>query len=339
MRVIPVGGDPKAVLEEIQRVWPHLRKNPIQVVTPTSPEETPPSPKETPKNESGSPGPPGNPGESGTASAPADGKETTSPESLPPVVVMLGEESITVASDDPEALDQFAALIHTIVNRGSYSDRYFSIFPIKNTSATAIAEKLREFFRTSSSARASSSSRSSSYRRSPGDEQTNGRTARGVSRVTIVPDERLNMIMVQGSRTDRAKIESLLKVLDTDEVPPTLEARKPKLIPIKNMEAARVAKMLQNVFQSRLAASGGTLGSASAGQRPQLTVDELTNSLIVTAPAPLIDDITELALSLDRSVDEDPARSIRFILLKRTSTARVQEALDAILNRGTPAKP
>ena len=216
-------------------------------------------------------------------------------------------------------------MIQTIGNRSSYSDRYFSIFPIKYTNATAIAETLREFFRTSASARASS------YRRSLGDEQTTDRTARNFSRVTIVPDERLNMIMVQGSRTDRAKVESLLKVLDTDEVPPTLDARKPKLIRIENMEATRLAQMLGEVFQSRLSASAGTSAAASSRQRPQLTVDKLSNSLIVTAPAPLIDDITELALSLDRSAGEEPARGIRFILLKKASTARVQEALDAIL--------
>ena len=60
MRTIPLGhGDADATVDEIQRMWPQLRKNPLQVVPPSSavspllrqpngkkslPEEPPPRP-------------------------------------------------------------------------------------------------------------------------------------------------------------------------------------------------------------------------------------------------------------------------------------------------------
>jgi len=259
-------------------------------------------------------------------------------------VVVLGDGSITATSDDPEALDQFEALVQALLNRAGYSDRYFSIFPVRHTSAAGVAQTLQEFFRASSPRSPSSARYSSSDRRYSDrpidryDDRYGVQTSRDVERVVIVPDERLNTLLVQGSRTDRAKVASLLKILDTDDVPPTLPAHKPKVIPIENMEAGRIAETLGQVFQSRLAGSGRSSPSGAPRTAAHLVVDELTNSLIVTAPAPLSDDVIEFALSLDQSAGEAPARNIKFIQLKRASTARVQEALGAVLNRSVPVR-
>jgi len=364
LRVIPFEGDARALVEEIQKVWPHLRKNPIRVTTPTPtterPSETPskkngPTTPKSPKAPTPDPtGAPGDKGEPGTGATPREAPpktdrpdhapsadQQTSPandgsqepdESLPPVVVMFGEGSVTIASEDPEALDQFESLLRTLSSRVGYADRYYSIFKVKHVSATEIAGTLTELFRSS----IAPTDRAGRWQQGPGFRTTAAGRDRTTSRIVIVPNERLNTILVQGSRMDRAKIERLLKVLDTAEVPATLAAKKPRLIPIKNARASRIEQLLRQVFQARLAPAAGASRTVSTASRsvPLLTVDEPTNTLIVVAPAPLIDDITELATALDENFGNEPARSVKIISLKKASAARVQSALDAII-KGT----
>jgi len=335
LRVIPIQGDPKALLEELRRVWPQLRGNPIQVQE-QSPESLP-----TKTNADGANGPGGPAGP--TDSVPIDPIPTTdepqetAEDVLPPIVIMLGEASITAASEDPAALDQFEALLQSLAGRTGIVGRYFSIFKIEHTGAVEIAATLTALFRTNAigSSAAYGSSRSpygSSYRTT------------STSRLVIVPDERLNTILVQGSRPDRAKVEDLLEVLD---VPGGL-ANKPRFIRIENTDASRVEKVVREMFASRLSSSSSSTSSSRSGTtlsriRPQLTVDELSNSLIVMAPSPLVEDIEEFAKSIDESAAEEPARGVRIISLKKANADRVEQVLGAILGRGaagtTPRRP
>jgi len=58
----------------------------------------------------------------------------------------------------------------------------------------------------------------------------------------------------------------------------------------------------------------------------------LTNSLVVMATSPLLEEIIELANTLDERAGESPARQIKIIPLKKASASRVEEALQRILN-------
>ncbi|MEE8451324.1 MAG: secretin N-terminal domain-containing protein [Thermoguttaceae bacterium] len=321
LRVIPIQGDPKALLEELRRIWPQLRGNPIQVQQKDPESTSPESSVQEKPNVEGPNGPDGPVGQSGSETP----QEETGEEALPPIVVMLGEASITAASEDPAALDQFEALLHSLAGRTGIVGRYFSIFKIEHTGAAEIAATLTALFRTSST----ESNGSSRYQPYGGSYR-----AADTNRVVIVPDERLNTILVQGSRSNRAKVEDLLEVLD---VPGGL-ANKPQFIRIENTDASRVAAVVREMFASRLASSSSTSTSRSGTTlsriRPQLIVDELSNSLIVMAPSPLVDDIKEFAQSLDESAAEEPARGIRIISLKKAGADRVEEVLGAILGRG-----
>jgi hypothetical protein len=150
--------------------------------------------------------------------------------------------------------------------------------------------------------------------------------------LVIVPDERLNTIFVQGSRSDRTLIESLIQMLDTDEVPETSAARKPKMIPIQNARASEVEQTIRGVFSGQLASGGSrTEGAAFA---PRLAVDETTNTLIVTAPAPLINEITELAETLDKKAGDNPAERLKIIRLKKANATRMEDAINSIMRGG-----
>lgn len=153
------------------------------------------------------------------------------PEPVAPVLVVLGDGSITVASEDPAALDQFESLLRSMMQRTGYAGRDFSIYTIQNANAVRVAATLTELFR------AGYSTRTSSY-------SSSRRTA---NRVVIVPDERLNTILVKGSRADRAKIESLLKILDTAEI-----SRGLKIIPLKKTNAERMKRVLDMILEDEV---------------------------------------------------------------------------------------
>jgi type II secretory pathway component GspD/PulD (secretin) len=233
------------------------------------------------------------------------------------VLIVPGDGTITIASEDPAALDQLESLLATLSERLGYAGRDFSIYPIRNAGAASVAATLSQLFRPQQRTDASSTYYPRTYRR----------------RVVIVPDERLNTILVQGSRADRSKIESLLKILDTDQVPDTPEAHKPKLIPIKNTTASRIEQVIREMFRSRLGSRGASATGSSVPSwlSSEVTVDEVTNSLVIRAPAPLIDDITQLAEQLDRAAGEDPSRGLKIIRLQKANAASVQEALDMII--------
>ena len=72
---------------------------------------------------------------------------------------------------------------------------------------------------------------------------------------------------------------------------------------------------------------------------PEIAVDPATNSLIVMAPSPLLDEILKLITSLDEAAEENPARRLKIITLQKTNAARVEDALQRILKSGAPRAP
>ena len=228
----------------------------------------------------------------------------------PPLYVVPGEDSITVVSDDPEALQQFEQLLRTILPMAGTVGRNISVIELKNASAPEVAERLQQLF----------DSERSTWRR-------------GALPVAIVPDERLNTLVVQGSRIDRQTIEGLVRVLDSDQG----EGTKPQIVPLRYADAVEVLQMIQEVFRSQLMSTTSssrsrTYGTSTSRRRPGVAVDEMTNSLIVMATSPLLEEIIELAQTLDERAGESPARQIKIIPLKKTSASRVEEALQKILN-------
>jgi type II secretory pathway component GspD/PulD (secretin) len=88
--------------------------------------------------------------------------------------------------------------------------------------------------------------------------------------------------------------------------------------------------MIQTVYRSYFS-------SAQAGSNfaPQVTVDDITNSLIIKAPPHVVEEITKFAQSLDTAADEDAAEQLRIIPLKNANALRVQEMLNAMMRGGT----
>ncbi len=253
--------------------------------------------------------------------------------SAPPaeVLIIAGEGSFTIASEDKEALDELETLLRTIAARTGFASRDYSVFQIQNSTASQIAQTLQQLFRTRDPQTAADGPSRYGYGRSGyGYGYGYGYGSR-MQAPLIVPDDRLNTILVKGTRADRQTIEGLLELLDTAEMAESVAtAFEPKTIPIKHTEATRVMQMVQSLYRSYFAT-----GMANSNFTPQITVDEITNSLIVKAAPAVLEEITKFAQSLDTAADEDAAERLHVIQLKSANALRVQEMLNAMMRGGT----
>jgi type II secretory pathway component GspD/PulD (secretin) len=130
--------------------------------------------------------------------------------------------------------------------------------------------------------------------------------------------------VVYANRTDRATIESLIKVLDSPEVPEMLASDRVQMLPVKNTSALRMERMLQDLY-------GAQMGSIS--------VEEKTNSLIVMASPATFEQIKQVVELLDTTAGGKSGRTIEIIRLRSASSERVEQALNIILREHGQRRP
>ncbi len=341
----------RAALAEIQRIWPQLRPNAVRVVTPSAvapllrqssePRSNPPLERPSGASES-PPAPPqekpGGGGDDAGAPPATESPQLTqaAPEPIlsrpqpttgeaPPIIVAPGRDSVTIASDDPEALDQFEKLLRTFSGQAARGGREFNVFALKSAEATQVAQTLAKLF-------GQDALRPSIF-----------------SNVAIVADERLNAVIVKASPSDLATIESLLEALDTFDVPESLLANKTKRLAFEHARATDIETIIRDLYQAQLT-SGSTrkqfpvpsgltreqaavfeqLNAAASGPVMTLSVDEGTNSLIVVAPGPLLNEVEQLAHSLDTPL-RNAQHTVRVLALENISTEALERAMKLIM--------
>lgn len=378
IRTIPIPGrSARQLVEELEKLWPQVRPNPIRIVVPSAvaptlreskqqqqPDSAPPTPPEDPSDsgesaddESSAPptdvddqsahDPAWDNGEMLLALADADAADEQSPaETQPsnpapppaadndasdeekqpaPIIIAPGTDQITISSDDTEALDQLEMLLRSMTQGSAIGGREFTVFPLKNANARSVAETVEQFF----------------------DQGFFGGRG-GSSAVTIVPDQRLNALIVQASPNDLRTIEGLLETLDSTELADTLIATKPTRIPVKNTKASDILVVLEDVYETQLRSGGAQLpipsgvprelasvlqqiSAASSGPLMTLSVDEVSNSIIVLAPQLLVAEVQHLIESLDEAA-ANPARTVRVVPLTKTNAEAVEDALQLLLD-------
>ncbi|MFV2069343.1 MAG: secretin N-terminal domain-containing protein, partial [Pirellulales bacterium] len=245
-----------------------------------------------------------------------------------PVVIAPGRDRVTIASDDPEALNQLEQLFRALSRRGGLTDGNFEIFRLRNADADVVSLTLQQLFR----------------------DQPIDRSY-GSGTVTTVPDRRTNSILVRANRSDRALIEEILTVLDATDLPESLTPDSPALIPVVNTSADQIAGVLQDVYKTQLTQSSRRnrplpiprgvprqlasvleqLNASQSGPMMTLGVDVATNSLVVVASRPLVEEVRQLVEQLDRAAGERPARSIRIMTLKKTNVKGLEATLRRVL--------
>jgi type II secretory pathway component GspD/PulD (secretin) len=331
VRVIPLPGDVDGAVRRIQDLWPRIRRNPLRIVQPASPaapaEPVPQERNSAPEAQCDPPAESGLPSESGTAET-AESSEAAVQDELPAVVIIPGGDRITIASEDKAALDQLEMLLRTASSRSvSQRNRDFSVYQLRNAGAEDVSETLESVYTSRAGLLAFGS-------------------------VVIVPETRLNALIVYGSRTDRDRIEQLLEILDTEKLPDSGRVFRTEVIEVRHADAGEIEDVIQGVYRTEMSAGGsrraieipaGIDSSVASVLRqinaqssaPLLTVEvqRETNSLVLKAPQNLIEEISELIRQLDASSMSSRARSVRLLPLQRTNSRRVMEILGDVIGK------
>ncbi|MFM7115595.1 MAG: secretin N-terminal domain-containing protein, partial [Planctomycetota bacterium] len=375
MRVVPLGTDSERIIDQINKLWPQLQPNQLRIIE--SPEnqlnkqQTPqqtPAPSPLPGNAlPKAPAPTdkstfnenslvpsalagfaataqetGGPGGAATKNNATGTTTLYSPQdpAIPdlsnqeraPIFVIPGNRQLTIASSDPQAIQQMEELIKAIASpiADAQTSGNFETFPLKNAGASEVASILNGLF------------------------EDMGENKRGFGPpIVITADDRLNLLVVHGSRSDRETIGRLAEVLDSPDVNQAFSINQPEIVTVKNTDADRILKILQNVYRTQLASGGGRrqipipdgvstematmlqqINAATSGPLLTLGVDGVTNSLIILAPQQLRDQVKATIEQLDRNVEVEPGEKIEIIQLKETNPARIQRALDLLFKQG-----
>ena len=357
VRTVPFRGDTLEAAKKIELIWPRLGANRIQVMTPSKPDFKALHPGEPSEQQPEIRGPKPTGEDSGDVKAPSTNRDdltqktqfvalqdstrrpapddsdskprSESDESERATIVVVPENGrLTIASSDHEALDQLETLLRAMArsdSRASTSPN-FAVFILKNTGAAEMQLLLEKLF----------------------DDLP--ATRGGLGPVAFVADERLNALVVHGTRKDRETVEELLQVLDTEEMPDSLHVNRPELILLENTQARRVLAILENVYKTQLKSGGGRkqvqiptgvsagvasvlqqINAVAAGPLLTLDVDEATNSLVMRAPPELSKEIKTFVQRLDTQVAEIPNRQVRIIQLKHDKADRMQAILEQFL--------
>ena len=169
----------------------------------------------------------------------------------------------------------------------------------------------------------------------------------------MVPDERMNALLVYGTIADRDAIEEILDVLDSIDIPDSLTTPKPRMIPVHNLPASTVLEVLQSVYKSQMSSASGRKPLSipqgisfevssmmqlvnAAAEAPLLTldVDPTTNSIVMRAPRQLGEEIEAFIGELDEQAKDGGKRNITLVPLKSMSTDQIEDALQYLMRGG-----
>ncbi len=264
------------------------------------------------------------------------------------IVVQFTPAGMIIASDDTAALDAFQSLMDSVAAPSALASDLPTIIWLKYIKADVAAELISSVL---GGAESSISSAVDSVAGGLGGGMLGllgglgglggggGETSASKSVLTstgsvnIVPDARLNALIVQANAVDLQLIELILEKVDIAESPEDIEiASKPELIPVIYQEATDVANIVKSLLGDRIAgaqSSGGRGGGGqpspqdfiaalrgggrggrgggggdSGGSEPSkisVAVDTKSNSLVVIATPQDFAEIEELVRKLDQS--------------------------------------
>jgi hypothetical protein len=184
-------------------------------------------------------------------------------------------------------------------------------------------------------------------------------TLQGTGLITVVPDPRLNALIVEANEVDLQFVEQLLRVIDRESSITDIETvGVPRLIPVIYNSAEEIAGVVRQVYADRIATSSGQqrqpspedliralrgqrggAGQESRGEIQKMTVgvDPRSNSVIITAPEPLFRQVETLVQQIDQPGSPDTD----FVLIqpiKVSDPEVVKEALGSLMTTPTTSR-
>ncbi|MFN3152368.1 secretin N-terminal domain-containing protein [Bremerella sp.] len=283
------------------------------------------------------------------------------------IVVMMGPSGLVIASDDQEALDKLEALIETLSARYSSSAEY-SVYYLRYVKADVASQMLQSIL----TGVTPSDDGGGSLMGDIASEMLGGggglmgslmglgssssSTSLSGSSLSIIPDMRLNALVVQASVQDLDKIDQLLKIMDQPHSPEQVETKRtPRMIPVLFTSAQDIASIVQTVYADRIASTGGGQqqrqpspedfiralrggrggreggggGVQSEPEKMTIGVDTRSNSLVVSAPDPLFEEVKSLVEELDQAGD-DTNQTMQVVKVRSSNPETIQKALSSL---------
>ncbi len=344
LRFVPVHRNSQRLLEEIQRLWPTMRDNPLQIIEPAgvapkqevapvkSPLGSVPAAATTKVRLASTPA---QPQSADAAQTPTGQPAPTSQQTKSsPIIVVIGENQWTLASDDTAALDQFNRLLDSMLSPAVTpfaTTGNFSVYLLRHAGADQVQELLTDLFK-------------------PGDRSSRSPAIDVFQRVKIVADSRINGLIVSGNRADRKIIEELLGVIDSEELLDTLQQLTPTTVQLQSASAKSVAGIIEDVYKSQLSAGAGRrpvqipegvttsvaivlqqLNAQASSPLLTIAVDETTNSIVLRAPVDLTTEIRSFIEKLDKQSIDAPGRRVQLLRLESTNTKNLEKALKLLM--------
>ncbi|MBI3466536.1 MAG: hypothetical protein HY000_26275 [Planctomycetes bacterium] len=393
VRVVPAmpGEEAQRLLEQIERLWPSVAPNPLDIEKPQpAPEPAAAAPATTSQPPVGnstaipeSQNRIGNiilaaqvetlandqqPESKSVPEASARGESAGSP---PPVKITVGPQGLIVTSRDTAALDRLEELLANILpQRGS-----FKVFTLKHTYAKDVAYLLEDIFKPGEQ---NKSDKSDMFNRffygyvTPPAEPGRSSLARRRP-LAFIPDPVTNTVLVQGADADQlTEIEWLIQLYDRVEPPDSNSVRRTKMFTLHSASAKQVAEVVKDVYRDLLSPNDKALLS-SMPQQPQqgrqredgytsiwdlfaesseeeqkvprfkgmlsVGVDDKTNTMVVSAPQLLLNDIERMIDDLDKAAE--PNRPVLHVLRlgQPGAATQIQQALSGQKRPSTSPPP
>ena len=295
---------------------------------------------------------PAQPGRPATARLPGNPNQ--------PVIVapLVNGNGIIIACDDAETLLFVEEVVRYLTAPGEGD---YVVIPIRYASAEEVARRLDELFNGRQQGQrgigfpfAFMMGGQGGFG-GPGAGRGDG-TQSPSAPVRIVADPRTNSILVRAPKLELLTIRRLLETaLDVEEADAAALTRVYIIGPLQNANATDVAAVLREVFRDYMTSNrgpGGFPGASFGGfpfgafaalrrdannERPSgrgtgtlsIGVDERTNSLVVSCPEPLYEQIRRLVEELDKQASQSN-RTVRVVRVNNVDPELLQRAVEAI---------
>ncbi|WP_197528752.1 secretin N-terminal domain-containing protein [Aeoliella mucimassa] len=254
--------------------------------------------------------------EQATADANQVAAKPGTPARLPRVTIEVQGSDLLMYSDDAVALDKVEQTVRDLV-RQMPSRTEWTVFFLRAAPADTTARTLVDLLRSDSTTEVVIGSAVDVSYSSLADET-----------MRIVPDVRTNALFISGTDEQLKRTEQFLEFLDTSELPGSLRDRIPRSIAVEYADVNEVAQIIRELYKDYLvdpmaAAARGSRDSREAqarmarvmnqsqnsGLRPsgiQLTisVDEASNTLLISCNDTLFTQISQLVKQRDQAAYE-----------------------------------
>jgi type II secretory pathway component GspD/PulD (secretin) len=168
--------------------------------------------------------------------------------------------------------------------------------------------------------------------------------------LVIEADSRINRLMVQHATPDQMRIiNSVVPLIDQPEQGEDQLVRKQQIYRAKRKRASEIATVVKDVYRDLLSTSdkvfdarigyrpyGYNQAMAATSKSPEyagllsIGIDDVGNSLVLSAPSYLIDEVMQVVKLVDESADNE---KVAVISVTKAAKPTISDALNRLLNK------